>query len=651
VRILSDPRENPKSKKQVFALCAVLIILVAGSTQIRNASSDRTEIDPAATTASRIRMKVFSTAVKIGIESNRVSLPREWKVTANSHLHDRPTPLFAVVPIIINTGTALLPTIMAFLANLAAIVFNPKALGQFLRRRWRLVATATASLALVIAVGVPLLRPSPLSNAAGKAGTPPTDKINWTKVAEELIAQEKLHQTGTALVALTDAEPLASGPAAVMAATSIITTQAASGPIQTSPVNTVPVHTATANTRQDFSRSHSDGGMSPAGLTPLWSFQPEDGLFLGMPAIVGNRIYVSANQTDLGGYTGLLASLDYETGKPIWQVTEVDGQALPPFFSSPTVTADGKYVVIGQGLHQDRNSSLLCFDAATGALHWAVKTTQHIESSPAIFGDMAIVGAGAIEGNNGKPVGDPGFVFAVRISDGKQLWKQAVNDPESSPAIDNDGIVYIGSGFNGQAVVAMRSSSDEELQVQKLNRIIWKTPLAYPITAPVTLSGDLVIVGGGNGDMVHSDKSPRGLVVALNRKTGQVVWQQDFEDAVLGSIAVDHGMMIFPLRTGEVAALAVADGHLLWRSRVSGTAPVLAGGALTRERAYIVSSDGYLASFDALTGKMLEKVYLNDQQKAGTGLSLSSPQVIGNRVIVGSETGGLRVLLGTGTAK
>ena len=334
-----------------------------------------------------------------------------------------------------------------------------------------------------------------------------------------------------------------------------------------------PKADAPAKPRQDFSRAHSDGGMSPAGLTPLWSFQPEDGLFLGMPAIVGKRIYVSANQTDLGGYTGLLASLDYDTGKPIWQVTEVNKQPLPPFFSSPAVTADGKYVVIGQGLHQDRNSSLLCFDAATGTLRWAVKTTLHIESSPAIFGDMAVVGAGAIEGNDGKPVGDPGFVFAVRISDGKQLWKQPVNDPESSPAIDENGIVYIGSGFNGQAVVAMRSGTDEELQAQKLPRIIWRTPLAYPITAPVTLSGDLVIVGGGNGDIVHSDKNPQGLVVALNRKTGQIVWQQKFEDAVLGSIAVDHGMMICPLRTGEVAALAVTDGHALWRAHVSGTAP------------------------------------------------------------------------------
>jgi outer membrane protein assembly factor BamB len=166
-------------------------------------------------------------------------------------------------------------------------------------------------------------------------------------------------------------------------------------------------------------------------------------------------------------------------------------------------------------------------------------------------------------------------VFAVHISDGKQLWKQAVNDPESSPAIDAGGIVYIGSGLNGKAVVALRNGSDEELLAQKLDRIVWRTPLPWPITAPVTLAGDLVIVGGGNGDMVQSDNNPQGLVVALNRKTDQIVWQTKFEDSVLGRIVVRDNMMICPSRTGEVVALSVSDGHVLWRSKVSGTAPVL----------------------------------------------------------------------------
>ena len=527
----------------------------------------------------------------------------------------------------------MLPTILAAVASVAAVVFHPKTLWQLVRRRPWVTSLVAVTVMLVLAFGSGLWRTTPPARATARQGSQPVSQIDWAKVAKDLIAQERLHQAGAAIVP----------PAA-------LTTATTSAAVATT--GSTPEHIEPPTLRaQDFTRALARDGTSPTGLIRAWSFQPEESLFLGTPVIFGKRIYVGASQTDLGGYTGLFACLDLDTGKPIWQVTEAGKDTLMALFSSPAVTADGKYVIVGEGLHQDRNCSLLCFEAATGKLHWAVKTPLHLESSPAIFGDMVVVGAGAIEGNTGRPEGDPGYVFAVRISDGQPLWKQAVNDPESSPAIDEAGIVYIGSGFNGSAVVALRSGSDEELRTQKLDRILWRTVVAYPITAPVTLLGDLVIVGGGNSDMVHSNKNAQGGVIALNRRTGEIVWQTKFEDAVLGSIAAREGVLICPLRTGEIAALAASDGHILWHARVSGNAPVLAGGALTKERAYAVSNDGYLVVFAADTGKPLEKIYLNEQGKPGTGLSLASPQVVGNRIIVGSETGGLSALVGTEGAK
>ena len=102
------------------------------------------------------------------------------------------------------------------------------------------------------------------------------------------------------------------------------------------------------------------------------------------------------------------------------------------------------------------------------------------------------------------------------------------------------------------------------------------------------------------------------------------------------------------MRNGEVVALAASDGSVIWRSRASGQAPVLAGCAVTPDRIYAASSDGYLVTLAIRNGQVLEKVYLNDQSQPGTGLTISSPQVIGNRIIVGSESGGLRSLQGTG---
>ena len=526
----------------------------------------------------------------------------------------------AVVPIVINAGAAALPAIIAGIASVAAILFKPRALAQLLRKR--MLASSVLFLALISCCALAAFWwRSPTVRRTANA-----NRINWTKIAEDIIAQDRVRNLSDP-----SAQPAANSPASPGAALAV------SAPSPTG--------------ARDFSRTLYLGGPSPVGLNPLWSYKPESTVFFGIPAIVGKRIFAAGCQSDLGGYTGILTCLDLDTGKSLWETTDIGNDALRPFFSSPAVSTDGKFVVIGQGLHQDKDCSLLCFDAATGKQVWAVKTPLHVESSPAIFGDLAVVGAGAIEGENGKPVGDPGFVLAVRVSDGKMLWKQSVNDPESSPAIDENGMVYIGSGCNGQAVVAIRSESDEQLQQKKLERIVWRTEVAVPMLAPITLASNMVIAAGGNGDMVHSGRNPQGLVAALDRRTGKILWQTTLPDAVLGGIASRDGMLICPARNGEVYALALGDGHILWQARISGTAPVLTGCAITSDRAYAVSNDGYLVALATADGKALEKVYLNDQGKPGSGLSLSSPQVINNRIIVGTETGGLRCLQGTGGGK
>ncbi len=344
--------------------------------------------------------------------------------------------------------------------------------------------------------------------------------------------------------------------------------------------------------------------------------------------------------------TGLLACINAETGQPLWQVNATDDDVLKPFFSSPALTADGKYLIVGQGVHQDRDCALLCFDTANGKIKWQAKTPLHIESSPAIFGDLAVVGAGAIEGPDGRAQGDPGMVIAVTISTGKEIWRQRVIDPESSPAIDENGVIYIGSGFNGAAVVALRSDSDAVLKEKGQQRILWQTPAGLPITNAITLVGDMVITGGGNGDVVHSVANAQGTVLALDRKTGAIKWQTPFADSVLGPIAARDGVLICPVRTGEVAALSASDGKILWHTAISGKSPVLASCSVTPEAIYALSSDGILAVLDPKDGKVLEKVPLNDQAKPGTGLSTSAPLVVAGLVIVGSETGGLHCVVG-----
>ncbi|MDP6543897.1 MAG: PQQ-binding-like beta-propeller repeat protein [Phycisphaerae bacterium] len=386
-------------------------------------------------------------------------------------------------------------------------------------------------------------------------------------------------------------------------------------------------------------------------LRARWAYKPPDAMCLASPAVIGGRVFGATVTIDPTGSYGSVFCIDAKSGKERWSIDcykDPDSgqeEVLKGVFSSPAVTADEKYLVIGQGLHDDSDCSLLCLRADDGKLHWRIKTPLHIESSPAILGDLVVAGAGAIEGPDGRPIGDPGFVFAARISGGKgkELWRWPVKDPESSPVIAADGICYIGSGVGGCELFALRTASDDDLKSAGLKRVLWHVATPYPATGAVTLHGDLVIIGCGRGNYVKADPNPAGAVIAFDRHSGKQMWKAPMPDAVLGAVAVDGEKVICPVRNGEVVALALTDGGVFWRRCVNDTSPILAAPALAGQLVYAVSRDGYLAVIDAQGGREIEKHFLDDRANPGAmGLSLSSPAVAGGWLYVGSETGGLR---------
>jgi len=458
-----------------------------------------------------------------------------------------------------------------------------------------------------------------IPSAGPRARTDTGGQINWTEVAMRIIRRKEIAAKGCATT----------GPAMTKSAGPFIF-------------------------RGEPSRRGYDGGPVPGKLMPLWAYKQPDTMFLSSPAVVGGHVYGATCTLDPTGNYGSVFCLDARTGRERWSVDcrkdprSGEEEIFKAFFSSPAVTDDGQYVVIGQGLHDDANCSLLCLRASDGQVNWHVETPLHIEGSPAIFKDLVIAGAGAIEGPDMKPKSDPGFVLAVRISDGKELWRCPIKDPESSPVISADGVCYVGSGFGGNQLVALRTETDEELKSAGAERVIWRAETPYPATGAVTLCGDLVIIGCGNGNYIYANPNPAGAVIAFNRLTGKKVWDTGMPDAVLGAIAVDAGKAVCPVRNGEVVGLDLSDGRVIWRQRVNAKSPVLAAPALAGRVVYAVSRDGTLAAIDSRKGRIIEAHHLNDPSAPGEmGLSLSSPVVAGGWVFVGSETGGLRCFVGT----
>ena len=529
----------------------------------------------------------------------------------------------AIVPIFVNTGAALLPAVLGALASVLAVVLRPRELLGLCRRKPYIPVLVVLAGIGIYFLGAMLLAGTD-KTSAGKKHTQTgqisagSTGIDWAKVALEILRNQHLANEPdiTAVVPASQ-----DGPAAPRIY------------------------------RGDTSRCGYTGGPSPVGLVGLWEFSEPDTMYPSSPVAVGDCVYGASCLLDPPETYGIIFCLDAQTGRQRWltDLKDPDTEAeFKGFFSSPAVSADGKYLVIGQGMHFDDNCELVCLDARTGRVHWLFETPLHIEGSPAIEGDIVVAGAGAIEtGDSQKPKGHPGFVFAVRLSDGKELWRYQINDPESSPAIDN-GIVYIGSGVNGSAVVALRTESDEVLREKGLERLIWNIPTPHPATGAVTLTDDLVLIGCGNSNYVFVAPNSEGFVLALEKPTGKLKWKVPVPDAVLGAIAVRNDIAICPVRNGEIIALDLKNsGSVLWRQRVHNNEPVLAGAALTENFAYVVSRDGYMLILNIEDGSVIEKQYINARGRPGEmGLSISSPFVANGRVYVGSETGGLRCFVG-----
>ena len=436
--------------------------------------------------------------------------------------------------------------------------------------------------------------------------------------------------------------------------------------------------------RLDYARTGYDGGPAPAGLRAAWTWKKEPYRLASSPMVRDGRVYVSGFYPDLNGTFGLLACVNATDGSNIWEATELDGRDLRGIFSSPVLSADGKRLVVGEGMQWDTDCRIYCLDAATGKLIWSHEAgAHHVWNTPAIAGDMVLVGVGTVERNDHQPVPATGYLLALRLSDGQELWRCDIQDPEGAAAIAA-GVAYVPSDINSELVSAvgyakaMAEGDDYQPSAQSLyavslddvadlqprgrQRVLWRTLMPYPAGGAVALSDAMAIVGTGEGYFGFFWDDPGGAVVAVDRATGTVRWRADVGSAVWGPVAVRNGRAYCPLRNGFLAALDARDGKELWRQRLAeGEEPddveaitdtlhaVHAGPAVTDTRVYAVSAQGRLFVLDAADGTVQETHDLNDPRSPDelAGWCVSSPMIVAGRLYVGSETGGLHCFVGS----
>lgn len=395
-------------------------------------------------------------------------------------------------------------------------------------------------------------------------------------------------------------------------------------PTAASPPSTTILRSAEAGPpwpmdRGDIARCGVVGaGSGPREPQLLWASANQDESFYASPTVVGNRVYSVASRDD----QARIVAFDLETGTQVWSTAPSGYRAT---FSTPVV--HDQLLICGEGLHTTRRARLVAVDlrpGRVGAILWTFKTNGHIECTPTIAEGRVYFGAGddgvyCLRLPPFPPEGLPSDVPVIAF----HLSGRDFPDAETSLAV-HQGRLYVGLGIGGNALAVLDAESGRELK---------RIRLAEPVFSPPACDDRFVYVGTGAADFVNTGVATSGHVVCIDQQTLEVAWSLELPGAVLSAITCIEGCLYWGCGDGRVYRLTLADRRL---TSYDTRAPIAASLAVTGDTVFVVNQRGVLMALERDTLEPRFARTLGPPERY-----LSSPVVVGERLLVGTPTSGL----------
>jgi outer membrane protein assembly factor BamB len=137
-----------------------------------------------------------------------------------------------------------------------------------------------------------------------------------------------------------------------------------------------------------------------------------------------------------------------------------------------------------------------------------------------------------------------------------------------------------------------------------------------------------------DGDRVFA-ASHKGVVEAIDLKTGKVLWSRNVKAPLAGGPAAGFGVVVVGSSKGEVIALSEADGKPSWRIRIN--AEILSPAAIDADLVVVRGVDGHLHALSARDGS---EIWAAEQQVPRLSLrGTSPPLLVGDLAIAGFDNG------------
>ena len=404
-------------------------------------------------------------------------------------------------------------------------------------------------------------------------------------------------------------------PAAILLAVVVLATSAA--PESTDwPQWRGPTRTGTAS-------APLHGRELPARLTRLWEREVGGG-YAG-PVVSGGRVWVHSRR----GGREVVSAFGLGDGEQLWsrsyaapfrQDDDALGHGLGPY-ATPAL-ADGRLFTFGV------TAVLSAWDAATGELLWRRASADEFDpafpyfgaaASPLVWGGLCFAHLGG-HYRGGAEDGGAGAMVALRVSDGREVWRWSGD----APALGASPVVQRIAGRPQLVFKSMRMLLGLD---PASGRELWRKPFRMPmdntIVTPLFL-GDRLLT---------SDYDSGFLAWRIERLGGawrvRELWRHRQVSLFNSSPVLAGGLVVgfSHLRRGQLFVLDPEDGAVLWRGppRAGEHATLIAWG----DEVMAVQEDGTLLLAEvSRRGLRPLRSY-----RLGRSVAWSHPAVAGDRIV------------------
>lgn len=385
---------------------------------------------------------------------------------------------------------------------------------------------------------------------------------------------------------------------------------------------------APSTLRNGVEWSFAGAGAIPLDGPPLNGDFKVTAYTIGMPvgvSVVRGILYVG----DDNGYTYALNAI---TGKLIWahygwnmnmSNPLVDGARVIVStgnayfnYAKTMMYVKGKRTVRGPGLN-----SIYALDKKSGKQIWVFHTPGEIMPTPVDLDGFLYVGTG------------DGHVYKIDVNTGKQVWKSDIYSFVSmSSPVAGDGNIFLG-GTYPNFFYALD---------QQTGKIAWKATIPGLVATgisdctPAYAAG--IVVQEATIKSGEQDKPVANVLLAMDAKTGKIVWQNRMGNGPVppamktATPMIDAGIVYegSPV-SGNYHAFDLKTGRQLWTVHLG--SQIRAGAAVVNGIAYVPYHSGDIAAIRTSDGKLLGKKHV------GGSFGPSSPVIVGGTLYVSNVFG------------